>query len=161
MTKHAMLVQNFKALGFFVSSASAGGCSFAELLETLLREPIDDNDEDEEEEDKDEDNRNRRYLKSLQKLRPDAWKIDNDEKTLIVVEVEDSAPVKRDRLAAYCDLWFLFDCHPYWYFKLFVIDVRDQQLRELPLADLFYEQLAERPILLGDEILHRIKERFG
>ena len=53
---------------------------------------------------------------------PDAFYINEKERTLVVIEVEHTNPLSDEAIADYVTLWWAFDSDDHWLFELFTVD---------------------------------------
>jgi hypothetical protein len=78
---------------------------------------------------------------------PDGWFYEPDPDpdmggTFTCIEVEDSNPLSREKLWAYCELYMSLDCWDYE-LRLFVFDRYGLNERQLNLCDLYFTGIVE------------------
>ena len=90
---------------------------------------------------------------------PDYYEIDSDNRKIIIYEVEDTHPLKHEKIARVVKFWFSVDNHLEYEVELFVTDRYGMNERKIPLPNLYFELYIGVPP--GDEAAQRTARMMG
>lgn len=85
-----------------------------------------------------------RELIAVNRIIPDAYLLEAEHKTVYLFEIEDTHPIKPEKLRRLSAIWFRLDCLD-WELRVFLLDRYLASWRTLPMADVWHSLSSPDP----------------